>query len=82
MLDQRKPMQVIKKLPHEGKANAVAWNPRSDGSLCTVSDDCQALIWEIDKNGEGNGEKTGDKSEQGAGKADAQSHKSQHVMDP
>jgi len=39
LLDQRKPMQVVKKLPHDDKANAVAWNPRSDGSLCTVSDD-------------------------------------------
>ena len=49
LLDQRRPMQVVRKLPHNDQVNAVAWDPQNEGALCSVSDDNQALIWEIDK---------------------------------
>lgn len=32
---------------HKDCVNALSWAPQSSAHICTVGDDCQALIWDI-----------------------------------
>jgi len=48
VLDIRVPsLPVVQLGGHEAPVNAVSWAPHSSCHLCTVGDDCQALIWDL-----------------------------------
>ena len=48
ILDIRQPMKVLTKLVnHKDCVNAISWAPQSSSHICSVGDDCQALIWDI-----------------------------------
>eukprot|EP01040_Poterioochromonas_malhamensis_P014375 gene14376-15905_t len=48
IIDVRMPTYpVTELLGHEGVVNGIAWAPHSAHHICTVGDDHQALIWEI-----------------------------------
>jgi len=48
ILDIRMPsMSVAELVGHQAPLNGVAWAPHSEHHLCTVSDDKQALIWDV-----------------------------------
>ena len=48
ILDIRHPLQPVTKLSnHKSCVNAMAWAPQSHVHLCSVGDDCQALIWDL-----------------------------------
>eukprot|EP00828_Plagiopyla_frontata_P003920 TRINITY_DN11325_c0_g1_i14.p1 TRINITY_DN11325_c0_g1~~TRINITY_DN11325_c0_g1_i14.p1 ORF type:complete len:405 (-),score=79.32 TRINITY_DN11325_c0_g1_i14:170-1384(-) len=47
ILDTRMPQTPLAKLNnHKNCVNALAWAPSSCSHICTVADDCQALIWD------------------------------------
>lgn len=48
ILDIRQPMKTLTKLVnHKDCINAIAWAPQSASHICSVGDDCQALIWDL-----------------------------------
>ena len=48
VLDVRVPSIPVAELgAHQASVNSVAWAPHSSCHLCTCSDDCQALIWDL-----------------------------------
>ena len=48
VLDVRVPSVPVAELgAHAACVNAIAWAPHSSCHLCTCSDDCQALIWDL-----------------------------------
>jgi len=48
VLDVRVPSVPVAELgAHAASVNAIAWAPHSSCHLCTCSDDCQALIWDL-----------------------------------
>ena len=48
ILDVRVPSIPVAELgAHQASVNSIAWAPHSSCHLCTCSDDCQALIWDL-----------------------------------
>jgi len=48
IVDIRKPLNPVSRLVnHKKNVNALCWSPATATSLCTVGDDCKALIWDI-----------------------------------
>jgi DDB1- and CUL4-associated factor 7 len=48
ILDIRMPsMSVAELVGHQAALNGIAWAPHSPCHICTVSDDAQALIWDV-----------------------------------
>ncbi|VDP89173.1 unnamed protein product [Echinostoma caproni] len=48
ILDLRVPCTPVARLnSHRAYVNGLAWAPHSSCHLCTASEDCQALIWDI-----------------------------------
>lgn len=48
IIDTRIPMYPVAELRgHNDFVNALAWAPTSNCFLCSVADDCKALIWDI-----------------------------------
>ena len=44
----RHPLVPVAKLKnHKEYVNAIAWAPESTTNLCSVADDCSALIWDF-----------------------------------
>lgn len=50
ILDVRRPGTPLVTLEsHTGNLNSISWAPHSAHHLCSASEDCQALIWELSK---------------------------------
>ena len=48
ILDTRRPGRPVCSLKnHLDNVNSMSWAPHSSAHLCTASDDCQALIWDL-----------------------------------
>lgn len=48
ILDTRQPLrQLCRCNSHKDFVNALAWAPQSNYHICTVADDAQALIWDL-----------------------------------
>lgn len=53
ILDIRAPSLPVAELKgHRGNVNAFTWAPHSNYYLCTAGDDCQALIWDLQRAGQ------------------------------
>lgn len=47
VLDLRMPTLPVAELVQLGAVTGAAWAPQSASHICTVGDDCQALIWDL-----------------------------------
>lgn len=55
ILDIRSPAMPVAELAgHHGNVNALSWAPHSTSHICTVGDDSQALIWDLQRPIQGN----------------------------
>ena len=55
ILDVRSPAMPVAELTgHHNNVNAIAWAPHSSCHICTAGDDNQALIWDLQRPGQGN----------------------------
>ena len=52
LFDKRRPNQIVDTLNRRSKVNAISWSPAASNLICSVHEDGNALIWDLNDSGQ------------------------------